>query len=120
MRSEQAQNDFVSNPYSCKKKISALSEARRNLTNSMSIFNRPSMTYTQGLIVSFSSTGDRRSKNFMNSISCGTLDMSVIFTILSFSNVHCVRLSSNSHMSKSGASTATKAFEDPYFSNEKI
>ncbi|PON47695.1 hypothetical protein TorRG33x02_322500 [Trema orientale] len=103
--------------YSWMNTISARGDARRNLTKSISIFNRPSTTYTQGAILIVSSTGDLLSKNLTNSISCGTPDISVIFTSLSFLNVHFERLCF-SQRSKSGASSATRAFEDPYLSEQ--
>lgn len=94
-------------------RISAWADARRNLNNSISILNLPSITYTQGVILIISSTGEFASKNLMNSISCGTPDISVIFTILSFSKVQPLG-HSLIQKSKSGASIATNVFEEPY------
>lgn len=100
-------------PYSRLNTISACADARRNLTNPINIFNLPSITYTQGVILIISSTGEFPSKNFINSNSCGTPDISVIFTVLRFLKVQSKRpfLSQNS---KSGASSAANVFEEPY------
>ena len=71
------------------------------------------MTYTQGVIHNVSSTGEFASKNFKNSISCGTPDISVIFTTLS-----CLKVQSSGHSSaqnpKSGTSTAATVVDEPY------
>lgn len=94
-------------------KISASGEARLKLTNSISIFKRPSKAYAHSVMLMVSSTGDFFNKNLMNSISCGTPDISVIFTTLRLPNAqsegHCF-----SQKSKSDPSIAAKVFEEPY------
>jgi hypothetical protein len=71
------------------------------------------MTYTQGVIDIVSSTGEFASKNFINSISCGTPDISVIFKTLSCLNVQSLG-HSFAQNSKFGASTEATAVDEPY------
>ena len=90
----------------------ALGDARVKLSSSVTIIKRASIvTNTQGVILMISSTGDFLNKNLMNSISCGSPDISVIFTTLSLWNVQS-EAPSFSQKSKSGDSTDVK--EDPY------
>ena len=92
--------------------ISASEEALRNLNNSINIFILASVQYTLGVMLIILSTGEFPSRNLMNSISCGTPDISVIFTVFSSLNVQSVG-HSFPPKSKSEASVAADVFEEP-------
>ena len=98
--------------YSRTKTISALAEALRNFTNSINIFNWLSTTYTQGVILIISSTGEQPSRNLISSISCGTQHISVNFTYLSWQSVEFEE-HSFSQKSKSGAPVVVGMFDEP-------
>lgn len=99
--------------------ISALGEALRNRSSSITTFNFPQETYIPGKMLITSRAGEFLSKNLRNSISCGTPDKSEIFTVLSLFNVQPVG-QSVSQKFKSEASNAVIAFDELYMSKRDI